>query len=178
MDYQPEFIEQSLVAVAEEMADEYDAALKTLDRVKTMQRKALNIQKEVSKLCNHAGLNGFGAASYAKHMILVDKRFQNVVKAYPKVTAYYNGLSEEDRGAVVHYLRSLYFMAVTFLQPWQAELACAESAGDVSAVFELKLKIQTVCRVLEARKNWWQENAAHLPAMPEEICSGGELSLW
>ena len=68
-------------------------------------------------------------------------------------------------------------MTVTFWIPWKNELAQAEEAGDAIAVFELKLKINTVARILDARNAWWQKNALHLPVIPAEIRDGKELSL-
>jgi len=177
MNHAPQFVEKALVTIAEEIVIEYDAEIKTLTPDDRTQRKALTIQREIAKLCNHAGLNGFAASSFDEHMALADKRFRNITKPYPYVTSYYKSLSETDRRTVLPYLRSLYFMTVTFLIPWKNELAQAEEAGDVIAVFELKLKINTVARILDARNAWWQKNALHLPVIPAEIRDGKELSL-
>ena len=86
-------------------------------------------------------------------------------------------LTEDDRRLVLHYLRSLYFMAYTFLIPWKAELARAKETGDIAAVFELELQINTVKRVLDARNAWWQEHADELPPMPADIRDGKEVGL-
>ena len=175
MIHTPQSIEQALIDIAYTIADEYDAKIKTLDPSAKTEKKALSIQREIAKLSNHAGLNGFSAPNYERHMEQANRRFRNITAPYPAVTAYYDALTEDDRRIVLHYLRSLYFMAYTFLIPWKAELARAKDAGDAAAAFELGLKINTVTRVLEARRNWWKENADRLPAMPEEIRDGKEL---
>ncbi len=177
MTHTPQSIEQALKDIAQTIADEYDAKIKTLDPAAKTEKKALSIQREIARLCNHAGLNGFSTPNYERHMELADRRFRNITARYPAVTAYYDALTEDDRRAVLHYLRSLYFMAYTFLIPWKAELARAKDAGDAAAVFELELKINTVTRVLDARNAWWLENAADLPEIPADIRDGREVGL-
>ena len=177
MTHTPQSIEQALIDIAYTIADEYDAQIKALDPAAKTEKKALSIQREIAKLSNHAGLNGFSGPNYERHMELADRRFRNITAPYPAVTAYYNALTEDSRRIVLHYLRSLYFMAYTFLIPWKAELARAKETGDVAAVFELELKINTVKRVLDARHAWWQEHAAELPEIPADIRDGKEVQL-
>lgn len=177
MIYTPQSIEKALVTIAEKMVIQYDAELKLTDPTAKTQRKALTIEREIARLCNHAGLNGFAAPDFDKHMTLADRQFRNVTGAYPRVTAYYTALSEADRHAVLPYLRSLYFMVTSFLIPWRTELVRAEEAGDAAEAFELKLKIGTVTRVLEARCAWWREHAEGLPAIPKDIRDGEELNV-
>ena len=66
MNYTPQSIEKALVTIAEEMAIQYYAELKLTDPTAKTQRKALTIEREIAKLCNHAGLNGF--ATMIQHM--------------------------------------------------------------------------------------------------------------
>ena len=174
MTHTPQSIEQALIDIAYAIADEYDAKMKTLDPSAKTEKKALSIQREIARLCNHAaGLNGFGTSTFDDHMSMIERRFRNITARYPAVTAYYEALTEDDRHLVLFFLQSLYCMTTFF--PWKAELAHAKETGDVASVFELELKINTVTRVLEARRNWWKENADRLPAMPEEIRDGKEL---
>ena len=177
MTHTPQSIEQALIDIAYTIADEYDAQIKTLDPSAKTEKKALSIQREIARLSNHAGLNGFSGPNYERHMELADRRFRNITAPYPAVTAYYNALTEDDRRIVLHYLRSLYFMAYTFLIPWKAELTRAKETGDIAAVFELELKINTVKRVLDARNAWWREHADELPPIPADIRDGKEVQL-
>ena len=177
MTHTPQSIEQALKNIAQAFADEYDAQIKTLAPSAKTEKKALSIQREIAKLSNNAGLNGFSDPNYERHMELADRRFRNITNSYPAVTAYYTALTEDDRRLVLHYLRSLYFMAYTFLIPWKAELARAKETGDVAAVFELELQINTVNQVLAARNAWWQEYADELPPMPADIRDGKEVGL-
>ena len=163
----------TLFQIADDFATDYAAqAAETQGRT---EKKALTIQKEMASLCNRAGLVGFAHPNYCEDPRIPDSRFCVTTAHYPAVTAYYGALSEDDRRIVLPYLHSLYFMSINFLIPWRAELSRAEGAGDATAAFELGLKINTVTRVLEARRNWWKENADRLPAMPEEIRDGKEL---
>ena len=82
---------------------------------------------------------------------------------------------EDDRHLVLFFLQSLYCMTTFF--PWKSELIRAQETGDVAAVFELELKINTVARVLDARNAWWQEHADELPEIPADIRDGREVGL-
>ena len=176
MNHPPKALVDALIAIAQTIVEEYDAQIKALDPAAKTEKKALIIQREMASLCNRAGLVGFAHPNYCENPRIPDSRFRTITAHYPSVTAYYDSLSEDDRRVVLPYLHSLYFMSINFLIPWGAELTRAEGAGDAAAAFELKLKINTVTRVLEARRAWWQENAADLPAMPEEIRDGKELN--
>ena len=175
MNHPPKALVEALIAVAQTIVDEYDARIKALDPAAKTEKKALIIQREMASLCNRAGLVGFAHPNYCEDARIPDSRFRTITAHYPAVTAYYDSLSEDDRRVVLPYLHSLYFMSINFLIPWRAELTRAEGAGDAAAAFELKLKINTVTRVLEARRNWWKENADQLPAMPADIRDGKEL---
>ncbi len=175
MNHPPKALVDALIAIAQTIVEEYDAQLHALDPAAKTEKKALIIQREMASLCNRAGLVGFAHPNYCENPRIPDSRFRTTTAHYPAVTAYYDSLSEDDRRIVLPYLHSLYFMSINFLIPWRAELSRAEGAGDAAAAFELGLKINTVTRVLEARRVWWAENAAELPAMPEEIRDGQEL---
>lgn len=175
MNHSPKALVDALIAIAQAMIEEYDQQIKALDSAAKTEKKALIIQREMASLCNRAGLVGFAHPNYCEDPRIPDSRFRTTTAHYPTVTAYYGALSEEDRRVVLPYLHSLYFMSINFLIPWRAELSRAEGAGDAAATFELGLKIHTVTRVLEARRNWWKENADQLPAMPADIRDGKEL---
>ena len=176
MIHTPQSIEQALIDIAYAIADEYDAKIKTLDPSAKTEKKALSIQREIARLCNHAaGLNGFGTSTFDDHMSMIERRFRNITARYPAVTAYYEALTEDDRHLVLFFLQSLYCMTTFF--PWKAELTRAKDAGDAAAVFELELKINTVKRVLDARHAWWQEHADELPEIPADIRDGKEVQL-
>ncbi len=176
MNHTPKTIVEALLAIAGTVTEKYDEQLKALDPAAKTEKKALIIQREMASLCNRAGLVGFAHPNYCEDPRIPDSRFCATTAHYPAVTAYYRALSEDDRRAVLPYLHSLYFMSINFLIPWRAELTRAEGAGDAAAAFELGLKINTVTRVLEARRSWWQENADRLPAMPADIRDGKELN--
>ena len=174
MNHPPKALVDALIAIAQAMIEEYDQQIKALEPTAKTEKKALIIQREMASLCNRAGLVGFAHPNYCEDARIPDSRFRTTTAHYPAVTAYYGSLSEDDRRVVLPYLHSLYFMSINFLIPWKAELTRAEGAGDAAA-FELGLKINTVTRVLEARRNWWKENADQLPAMPADIRDGKEL---
>ena len=172
----PESVKQALVDIAYTIADEYDAQIKALSPEAKTEKKALTIQREIARLCNHAaGLNGFGTSTFDDHMRMIERRFRNITARYPAVTAYYEALAEDDRHLVLFFLQSLYCMTTFF--PWKSELIRAQETGDVAAVFELELKINTVARVLDARNAWWQEHADELPEIPADIRDGREVGL-
>ncbi|MBQ9150652.1 MAG: hypothetical protein IJX72_00245 [Clostridia bacterium] len=175
MNHTPQTIVQALIGIAQDIVDEYNAQIKVLEPSAKTEKKALITQREMASLCNRAGLVGFAHPNYCADPRIPDSRFCVTTAHYPAVTAYYGALAEDDRRAVLPYLHSLYFMSINFLIPWRAEFSRAKDAGDAAAAFELGLKIHTVERVLDARRAWWQENAAELPAMPEEIRDGKEL---
>ena len=178
MTHTPQSIRQALIDIAYPIANEYDEKLNLLEPSAKTEKKALSIQREIAKLCNHAaGLNSFGESTFEQHTAVIERRFRNITAHYrcSAVIAYYDALPTSDRPLVLFYLQSLYFMTTNFLNPWKAELTRAEEAGDAAAAFELKLKIHTVRRVLDARNAWWQEHANELPAMPKDVRNGKEM---
>lgn len=178
MNHTPRSVKRSLIDIAYAIASEYDERLKALDPSAKTEKKALSIQREIAKLCNAApGLIAYGDSDFEKSTAILERRFRTITAHYPAVNAYYDTLPTEDRPLALFYLQSLYSMSINFLLPWKAELTRAEEAGDAAAAFELGLKIHTVERVLAARRAWWQENAAELPVIPDDIRNGKEVGL-
>ncbi len=157
----------ALRAIALAIADEYTAQLATVLPDSKTERRALRIQREMATLYDRAFLPWREGAPIDQVLAFMERRWRRIAATHASaLLAHYDAATEDARRVMLPYLHGRTFCASQFLRPWREELARAEAAEDVAAVFELKLKLGTVGRVLEAQDAWWRANADRLPAIP------------
>lgn len=163
----PDEVIRALRAIALEIADEYTAKLSAIPPDAKTERRALLIQREMATLYDRACLPWREGAPINQLLAFMERRWRNVATTHaPELLAYYEAAPEDARRVMLPYLLGHTFCVSQFLRPWREELARAEAAVDVAAVFELKLKLGTISRVIEVQGDWWRENADRLPVIP------------
>ncbi len=158
---------QALRSIALTIADEYAAKLATLPLDAKTERRACLIQREMATLYDRACLPWREGAPIGQMLAFMERRWRNVAATHaPEPLAYYEAATEDARRVMLPYLLGHTFCVSQFLRPWREELTKAEAAEDIAAVFELKLKIGTVTRVIDTQGDWWRAHADRLPAIP------------
>ncbi len=158
---------RALRSIALTIADEYAAKLATLPPDAKTERRACLIQREMATLYGRACLPWREGAPIHQILAFMERRWRNVATTNaPELLAHYEAATEDARRVMLPYLLGHTFCVSQFLRPWRQELAKAEEAEDIAAVFELKLKLGTVSHVIEAQADWWRANADRLPTIP------------
>ncbi len=166
----PTDVLEGLTSTVLTVADAYAAKLAALPAEQKTEKKALIIQREMATLYLRTILAGYKHTPTDALLAFMDKRLRQIAGMHlPATLAFYDTASEESRALLRPYLLGHAFQRTQFLRLWKRELALAESSGDVSAAFELKLKIGTVEQVLDATDAWWAAQGDTLPAIPPSI---------
>ncbi len=160
----PTEVLDALVSIAATAAEQYDSQLRTLPADAKTERKALTIQREMATLYIRAVLPEYGKTPIDALHAFMDRRLRQVTETdFPDILETYEAASAEDRRLLAPFLLGLTFCKSQFTGPWMKEFLKAQEVGDVTAAFELKLKINTVTRVLCEGIRWWEAHPDTLP---------------
>ncbi len=80
-------------------------------------------------------------------------RFRHLVKLFPDLAEYHNGLSDEEKGKMEVSLHPELFMRVNFYNSFNNDLAQAEKDGDPQKIFKARIKKEVLDEIL----NMWRE---------------------
>ncbi len=130
------------------------------------EKSALQLKAGIYNVAIAAGLIS-GSDQATK---LMSRRFGNLVKQFPDLVAYYNGLSEEERGIMEIALYPEMFMRVNFYNTYHSELALAEKNGDPQLIFKARLKKEVLDDILNMWRTFRVQN--HLFAFAFEDKEG------
>ena len=113
------------------------------------ERGALQLKAGIYNVAIAAGL----ISGIDKATELMSQRFRNLVKHFPELATYYNGLPEEEQGIMEIALYPEVFMRANFYNTYNAELEEAEKDGDPQKIFKARIKKEVLDDIL----NMWRD---------------------
>ena len=118
------------------------------------ERSVLQLKAGIYNVAVAAGLS----SGTDKAIELMGNRFRNLIKNFPELSIYYNGLTDEEKGIMEIALCPEIFMRVNFYSTYIAELEGAEKEGDPEKVFKAKIKKEVLEEILDMWRNFRVQN--------------------
>ncbi len=152
-------IQDAMAKIAADYAADADSRLKALPADAKREKKAIIIEREMYNLCSRAGLLYYAKnAKSEDHLHWVCGFLLKFLAPYPKTAVLFAEADDETKLKLAPYLRGVIFMDDQYLKPNRAALAKAEEAGDAEEIFELRIKVGAVAKVIDAWRSWWKKN--------------------
>ncbi|MBQ8407381.1 MAG: hypothetical protein IJY39_00810 [Clostridia bacterium] len=153
-----------LWTITKEKHNACKAEIEALGKEHPTERGALQLKAGIYNVATAAGL----ISGVDKAIELMSKRFPNLIKRFPDLSAYYDGLSDEEKGIMEIALYSELFMRANFYNTYNSELAEAEKDGDPQIIFKARLKKEVLDEILTMWRDFRAQNGLFVFAFADE----------
>ena len=159
-------IHKSIAEITREKCDECKAKLDAVPRENVTERKALQLEHGMYTFCGNCGML-FGSGDGSK-AVTVRKRFlEGVMDKYPTLYKFYDNLDDEEKLKFIASTQGELYIRDQWLGTQIVELNDAEACGNITKIFELKIKIGAVMDMFAAWERGRRENNVY-PGMLDE----------
>ncbi len=143
-----------LLKITKEQQDACKAEINMLGKNHPTERGALQLKAGIYNVAIAAGLIG----GTDRSILLMSKRFANLIKFFPELESYYRELTGEEKENMEIALYPEIFMRLNFYNTYNNDLEAAERFGDPQKIFQARIKKEVLCEILEMWRNFRVEN--------------------
>ena len=143
MDQQEIF--KGLYTITKEKYDACKADVSAVDKDHPTERGVLHLKAGIYNVAIAAGF----MLGQEKATEIMSKRFINLIKGFPDLSAYYDSLPDEERGIMEVALYPEVFMRANFYETYHTDLAKAEKDGDPQTIFKARIKKEVLDDILK-----------------------------
>ncbi len=136
------------------------ARLEALAAECTTEKKALNIELGMYKMCLRAGFYDCGADA-EKALEGRSKVICRIIEKYPAIGARFGAIAEAEKPLFVAAVQAELFIRDQIYGTFLAEMRAAKEANDAESVFELQIKTGAMKSVFAAWEIWRKETGIY-----------------
>lgn len=150
--------------ITKERYDACKAEIETIGKDRPTERGALQLKLGIYNVAIAAGLVSGNDYDFE----LISKRFNNLIKHFTELAAYYYDLPEEEKGRMEIALFPEVFMRANFYETYNNDLAEAKKYGDPKKIFKAKIKKEVLDDILAMWRNFRVQNELFVFAFEEQ----------
>ena len=143
-----------LLKITKEKQDACKAEINMLGKNHPTEKGALQLKSGIYNVAIAAGL--IGGTDQA--ILLMSKRFENLIKYFPELEKYDQGLKGEEKENMEAALYPEVFMRFNFYNTYNKDLEIAERFGDPQKIFQARMKKEVLVEILDMWRNFRMEN--------------------
>ena len=153
--------------ITKEKYDVCKSEAENMNKDHPTERSALQLRAGIYNVAIAAGL----ISGSDNAISLMRSRFKNLIKYFPVLSHYYDGLSDNEKNIMEIALYPEIFMSLNFYNTYKTDLVQAQKEGCPEAIFKAEIKKETLKEILSMWRKFRVENELFSFAFDEkEVC--------